>query len=362
MATQLTCERCGRLLNRVTGRCPVCDQYGGAPPPPTKLPPEPESQPPMAAAPPARPVAPPVAPAPPPPVRPSPPPPSVPSHPAPLPAAAVPPTVSRKPVGAFGGARKGRRRLEVFGFENAVVLAKAGSGDDNVNRRAALTPGQLQALDPENELIDGDRVLAVDIWERWPGGQATIYLNDGGHRGFTWTKRAAKGVDPEDVFAAAFPGKVDLVHLSQTRRLVRIGGAVLLAIGLVVAAVVGIGILLKPSPPPPPPKAPPTTLSAAQQQVRAALGPACPGWRKFSGAQTRGVRPDQASLKSAAGAMAGPMHTAAGADSKLALTDQQVGYLVGLAGQSPDVVAKEPVARIFYAMDLVDTACTGAGA
>ena len=388
----LTCEHCGRLLNRATGECPVHGVVLGLDPEARELTPaeamkemsrlsQPQSETPSEAT--AEPDSEPepvkaetssaAAPASPKPARmqlaasaPA----IVASKPsangsspgaiyaAPhrgqLPAAAVPPAMVRMHVGALGGLRCRGKAVQLYAFQGAIVIARAKGG--HLKEREHLSPGQLVALDPANELFENDQVIAIDVWERWPGGMLTVTLAKGRRR-LSWRGKALAEADVETTLNRAFLGRVDQAPTQTARQIGRFGVPLAVVVGVIIAAVV-VGNLLK-SPPPRPPVAvaTPTTLSAQQQQLLDTLSPVCPAWKTFAAAQTRGLPPDRTAMKAAITPMGGPLNQAVTIDGTLTPAEQQAPYLLGWATKPVDEANREPVARLFDAIDIISATC-----
>jgi hypothetical protein len=183
-----------------------------------------------------------------------------------------------------------------------------------------------------------------------------------GRRRLSWRGKALAEADVETTLNRAFLGRVDQAPTQMARQVGRFGLPVAIAAAVLIAAVV-VGNLLK-NPPAPPPVAvvTPTTLSAQQQQLLDTLGPVCPAWKTFASAQTRGLPPDRAAMKAAVTPMGGPLNQAVTIDGTLTPAEQQAPYLLGWTTKPVDEANREPVARLFSAMDIITSTCTKARA
>ena len=362
----MICDRCGRLLNRATGRC-VCDDYGGNAPAPVA-----STHPLVEAAPPAVTVAPAPAPAatellpispaaafaaldlsdrPARPVR---------TEPVAPPPPAEPPAPRRAPgaaVGVLRGGRCGRSKADAVVYDGMLVVASRGAS-------AELLAPQLAAQDPGSRLLDAKVVDDVVVREDALSGKATIRLRNGEVVVLSWPGRKNRGASAETLLAHAFPGKVDQGSSDVVRRLVR--AMVALAVALVVGAGVwaGASVLLREDPPPPPPPPPAPTLSPAEQSARAELAQACPPWQAFAAAVPAGDRPDPTQLRPIVDGIRGRFDAAAdaGADPAYAAARDEVAYLQDYGRRTPDAAGQESVSRLAWAMRSVSSACAKAAA
>lgn len=371
----MICDRCGRLLNRATGRC-VCDDYGGVAPVPVATTHPPLNAPAPAAvvtvAAPPLPVAMPVA---------LPPPPAPVAPPAPIsaaaacavldlserptrpvrteapapPAPAEPPSTPRAPgaaVGVLRGARVGRTKTDAVVYEGMLVLAGRGASAD-------LLAPQLAAQDPESRLLDANIVDDVAVREDALSGAATIRLRSGEVVALQWPARKNRGVSGENLLAHAFPGKVDQGPSEVARRAIRTMatlGAGILVIALLWA---GLSVVLRSDPPPPPPPAPPPTLPPAEQLARDELNAVCPPWLTLAAAVPAGERPDPTQLRPIVDGIRARFDNAAaaGAHPSYAVARDEVAYLQDYARRSPEAVGLESVSRVAWAMRSVTDAC-----
>lgn len=341
----MICERCGRLLNRATGRC-VCDDYEGEAPPPvvtTHAPPEadqPISRAGVMAAldlsdRPTRPVA-------------------APAEPV-VPAAPPPPV--RGPgeaVGVLRSVRWNRKRIDVVLYDKSILLASRGAPTN-------VAIGPLAAQDATSRIIDDALVDDVSVREDSLSGKATIHLRSGERLVLSWRARPNRGSSAEDLLASAFPGKVDQGSSEVTVRTVRAMAALGVVMLLLVAGWMGLSSLLAGDPPPPPPPAPPPTLAPAEQAARAELEAVCGAWTAFAGLIPPGERPDPAALRPVADAMKPRFDAAATALGDYAPARDEVAYLQDYARRPADAVARESSSRVAYAVRTVSAACTRAG-
>jgi hypothetical protein len=390
------CDRCGRLLNRATGRC-VCDDYGGVAPPPvaTTHPPVnaagsvpvpaagvatatapvavPVAEAPASAAPAAF-AASAVAPGPPAPAAPPPPisaaaayavldlsdrparpvrtPPPAPPKPVEPP---PPPRAPGAAVGVLRGARVGRTKTDAVVYEGTLVLARRGASAD-------LLAPQLAAQDPDSRVLDVKVVDDVAVREDALSGAATIRLRSGEVVVLRWPARKNRGVSGENLLAHAFPGTVDQGPSELTRRAIR--SMVALGAGILVLALlwVGFSVVLRSDPPPPPPAAPAPTLPPAEQLARDELNAACPPWQALAAAVPAGERPDPVQLRPIVDGLRPRFDNAVavGGHPSYAPARDEVAYLQDYARRSPEAVGLESVSRVAWAMRLVSEACTRA--
>lgn len=352
----VTCDRCGRLLNRATGRC-VCDDYGGVAPPPVAT-----THPPVNAAPPAT-----VAVAPAPisaaaayavldlsdrparPVRTEPPAPPVPVEPPP------PPRAPGASVGVVRGARVGRTKTDAVAYEGTLVLARRGASAD-------LLAPQLAAQDPDSRLLDAQVVDDVAVREDALSGAATIRLRTGEVVVLRWPTRKNRGVSGENLLAHAFPGKVDQGPSEVARRAIRTMAG--LGTGILVLALlwVGLSIVLRSDPPPPPPPAPAPTLPPAEQLARDELNAACPPWQALAAAVPVGERPDPVALRPVVDGLRPRFDNAVavGGHPSYTAARDEVAYLQDYARRPPEAVGLESVSRVAWAVRTVSEACARA--
>ena len=391
----MICERCGRLLNRATGKCVVCADHGGDAPPPVATrealagpdgPQDPRGPADPGAversvaatlrpvAPGPSPVAPPVAPpsvAPPaPPEQPismsaavaildlsdpadKPAKPARPASPPPPPAEPPPPPrLPGAPVGVVRAARHGRRKVDLVAYDGNLVIAKRGAPEN-------LTSSQLAAQDPSSRVLAAQSVDEAVVREDAVSGQVRIKVKAGDDIVIRWPGWKNRGVSAENLLAHAFPGKVDQGSPEIAKRTVRLMGGLGAAILVAVLAYLGLSALLKGDPPPPPPPAPTTTLPPAEQAARAALQPVCPGWQQFAGSVPTGERPDPTAMRPVIDAMRGPLVSAAdtGAHASYTTARDESAYLQDYARRPVDDVARESVSRVAFALRSVTAAC-----
>ena len=355
----MTCDRCGRLLNRATGRC-VCEDYGGAAPPPVAVthPPAGADAPdasaisvaaaePMSAA--AvmavldlsdRPVKA---------ERPKPPPPPAPVEPPP------PPRAPGAPVAVIRSAKAGRRKTDAVVYDGMLVLASRGAPEH-------LLAPQLAAQDAGSRRLDGDLVDDVVVREDAMGGKARIHLRSGEVVSLSWPGRKNRGASVENLLAHAFPGKVDQGSSELGARAVRAVAAVGAAILVLAGLFVGLSALLQGDPASEAPPAPPPTLAPAEQTARDELTAACPPWQAFAAAVPAGDRPDPAQLRPVVEGIRGRFEAAAatGADPSYAAARDEVIYLQDYAGRTAEAARMESISRVSWAMRTVSAACARA--
>lgn len=357
----MICDRCGRLLNRATGKC-VCEAYGGnAPAPVATTHPPPEAPRPMSAAAvfavldvsdrPAKPARP----SPPPPVAAPPPPP-----PPPAPAAPPPSRHAAAPLGTISRARVGRRRVDAVAFENGLVLAARPRGKKAAAARAGLSAGQLAGLEESNRLIPASAVEEVLVREDKVGGRASVQLTSGERVVLSWWGPHNRSVEAEHLLADTFPGRVDQDDPAVVKRVLKGVAALAVGVAAVVAVFAGASALLASDPPPPAPPAPPVTVAPAEQALRAELAPACGPWMAFAGAMAPGDRPNPAALRPVVDGLRGPFDAAAAASPDYAVARDEVVYLQDYARRPADATARESVSRVGYAVRQVSDACARA--
>lgn len=353
----MICDRCGRLLNRATGRC-VCEAYGGnAPAPVATTHPPPEAPRPVSAAAafavldvserpvrPARPAPPPPAPAPPP--------------PPPLPSSAPGPLGA--PVGTVSRVRMGRRRVDAVTYDNALVLAGRARGKKAAAARARLSAGQLAGLEESNRLIPGSAVDEVLVREDKVGGRACLKLTSGERVVLSWWGPHNRGVEAENLLADAFPGRVDQDDPAVVQRIFKAIAGLALVVAVMVAVVFAASSLLASEPPPPAPPAPPVTVPPAEQALRDQLGPACGPWMAFAEGVAAADRPNPAALRPVVDGLRGPFDAAAAASTDYTAARDEVVYLQDYARRPADAAARESVSRVGYAIRQVSQACAGA--
>ena len=265
---------------------------------------------------------------------------------------ARPPRAPGAPVGVVRGGRLGRRRVDLVAYDGNLVIAKRGAPDN-------LTSGQLAGQDPSSRILTAEAVEEAIVREDAVSGQVRITLRAGDDVVVRWPGWKNRGVLAENLFAHAFPGKVDQGSPEIAKRTVRVMVGLGVSILVAVAAYLGLSALLKGDPPPPPPPAPPTTIAPAEQAARTALQQACPAWQQFSGSVPTGERPNPTALRPVVDGMR-PWFVAAadaGADPFYATARDEVGYLQDYARRPVDDVARESVSRVSFAMRTVTTAC-----
>ncbi len=340
------CDRCGRLLNRATGRC-VCDDYeGDAPPPVSTTHPPPEAVQPLSKASvmsmldtgsrPPKPVDVPP-PAPPEVVLPPPPPPRTPGE----------------ALGVLRSVRLGRRRVDVVVYDTSIVLARRGSPRN-------LTASQLAAHDPSARMIEERVVVDLAVREDYVSSQVTVNLRDGEVLSFGWLGYKNRGFSAENLLAGAFSGKVDQAPSAITGRTVKamalLGAFILLGVG----ASMGLSRLLAEGPPPPPPPAPTTTIPPAEQAARAELGGVCGSWATFASGIRAGDRPDPIALRPVADGLKPRFDAAAALLPDYEAARNEVVYLQDYARRPPDAIARESSSRVGFALNTISSACTRA--
>lgn len=364
----MTCERCGRLLNRATGRC-VCDDYGGNAPAPVATTHPPAN---AAAAPAPAPAATLLAVVPAPadlrpistaaalaaldlsdrPTQPR-------REPVvePVPEPAPPPRPPGAAFGAIRAARSGRTKTDAIAYDGMLVLASPGACAD-------LPAPQLAAQDPASRLLDARVVDEVVVREDAISGKAVLRLRNGEQVVLTWPGRKNRGTPAETLLAHAFPGKVDQGSSEIVRRLVRPIAVVAVAVLVLAGVGAGASVLLRDDPPPPPPPPAAPVLSAAEQAARAELSQACPSWLAFAAGVPAGERPDPAQLRPVVDGIRGRFDVAAdaGADAAYAAARDEVAYLQEYGRRTPEAAGQESVSRLAWAMRAVSTACAKAAA
>ena len=264
-------------------------------------------------------------------------------------------------LAVIGAGRSRRRKVDVYVFEGALGIVKAGSADRR-NQAMHLTKGQVSALDPEAEFVDTNRVKEIDVAESPLGGQLTIVERDGSSRAITWSRRPNRGLDVERTLHEAFPGKVDIATPRFPPGLVRVLVLIVAAVVFLIALRVVLGLVFKEDEPPPPPPPTTTTLSPQQQQVQAEMGQACPAWRQLFGSLGPGARPDPAALRTVTAAMRPRIEAAVAIDPAYTAARDELAFLEALAGKPPEELARESAARIDFAADKVTAACDSARA
>lgn len=348
----MICDRCGRLLNRATGKC-VCEAYGGnAPAPVATTHPPPEAPRPVSAAAafaaldlsdrPARAVR---TPAP----ASSPPPPPPP-----------PPRPAGTSLGTIARARVGRRRLDVVAFDNAVVLAAPAKGKKALAARAALSAGQLAGLDASNRVIDAATVNEAFVRQDIVSGRSSIHMASGERLVLSWWGWQNRGVEAEELLAGAFPGRVDQASGGMVLRVAKAAVAAACGAAVVVGLLAGASVLLAKDPPPPAPPAPPLTIAPAEQALRDALAPACAPWTAFAATVSPGDRPDPVALRPVVDGLRGPLDAATAISADYTVARDEAAYLHDYARRPPDAAARESVSRVGYAMRQVSEACATA--
>ena len=281
---------------------------------------------------------------------------------APAPVAPPEPTGPRTTaLAVIGAGRVRRRKVDVYVFEGALGIVKAGSAD---RRRQAmhLTRGQVSALDPDAEFIDTNRVKEIDVAESPLGGQMTVVERDGSSRLISWSRRPNRGLDVERTLHEAFPGKVDIATPRLPPGLVRVLAVIVAVVVFLIALRVGLGFVFKEDEPPPPPPPTTTTLSPQEQQIQAEMAQACPAWRQLFGSLGPGARPDPAALRAVTASMRPRIEAAVAADAAYTPARDELAFLEALAGKPPEELARESAARIDFAADKVTAACDSAKA
>lgn len=349
----MICDRCGRLLNRATGRCPVCADAPDAPPPPpvAVTHPPPDAPRPISAAaalavlsPADRVNAKPVG-------TPRPQPAAMASEPSP-----APPTAPGAPLGIVRRVRIGRRLLDLAVYEGAAVLARRSRTD-----MSGLTVGQAAAAHPENRMIAAAEVDDIAVREDGLSGRARIRLRKGERLALSWWGRGNRGLAVENLLSHAFPGTVDQAPPQIPLRVAKAVAAVAGALAVFFVVMKAVAVLTPdPAPPPPPPAAAPVTLPPAEEAARTALAPACSTWRTFAPTVPVGERPAPAALRPVADAARGGFDAAAAASADYAPARDELAYLQAYAKRPAPEAAKESLARVRYAMDAVSAACARA--
>lgn len=385
-----TCERCGRLLNRVTGRC-VCETWEGEAPLPVATTAAPEAA--MAPAPAVARSAPsvlappaPLAPAPTA-ARPAPPAPTAPSAAvsAPAPAAARPappapralaPTApsagqSRLAAGPeteagmpegpgvavvtkLRGGGRGVRHLVIAPGGVALVRARKV----NAKNAARLSFAQLRTADPGAVVVADHQLLAADVWQCPVGGRLSLLRRNSSPIELRWTGRTNAEVDAEGELGAAFPGKVAQVAPDPSAWMGFLAPRALAMVAVVVLMVVGgtvLGRLLS-SPPAPAPQAPPTTLGSDEVAIRDALGEACPGWSALT-ALPRTAMPAQSDVRRAVDQVTPGFVEAARLDPEVGPAEAELAWLGRWSVLAPADAGRESLARVHFAIQQVADAC-----
>ena len=261
------------------------------------------------------------------------------------------------PVGVVRSGRMGRRKVDLVAYDGNVVIAKRGAPEN-------LTSGQLAAQDPSSRILTAEAVEEAIVREDAVSGQVRITLRAGDDVVVRWPGWKNRGVLAENLFAHAFPGKVDQGSPEIAKRTIRLMVGLGVTILLAVAAYLGLSTLLEGDPPPPPAPAPPTTIAPAEQAARTALQQGCPAWQQFSAGVRTGDRPDPTAMRPVVDGMR-PWFVAAadaGADPLYATARDEVGYLQEYARRPVEDVARESVSRVSFAMRTVTSACDRATA
>lgn len=342
------CDRCGRLLNRATGRC-ICDDYeGDAPPPVATTHPPPEAVQPMSKASvmamldtgtrPPQPGDPAAKPAP----------------VTPEPVEPPPPRLPGAPLGVLQSVRLGRRSLDVVVYDTSIVLARRGAPRN-------LTVGQLAAQDSSARVIDERSVVDVTVREDRISSQVTIHLRDGEVLSFSWLGFKNRGLSAENLLAGVFSGKVDQAPSAITQRTVKAMAALGVLILVGVGASFGVARLLEEGPPPPPPPAPTTTLPPAEQMARQELQGVCGSWTSFASGIRSGDRPDPAALRPVVDSLKPRFDAAAAAVDDYEAARNEIIYLQDYARRPPDAIARESSSRVGFAVTTISSACARAG-
>ena len=259
----------------------------------------------------------------------------------------------------------GRNKRDLVIYDGALVFAKAKGGRRRLDRLSPMTPGQVVGLHSDNVLVHAADVESVDVWERFPGGELVVTLQNGVEHRFAWLDRRDRKVDVAEALVDVLPGRVAVEppeRSVQIRRALKIAGAAVVGLLLLVALFTGIGKLLEGDPPPPPPPAPTTTVSPAQQTVRDTLGPACGPWRTVTANLAPGARPDPAALRPAVEGLRQPLDAAAAADPTLVPARDALAELLTYARGSAGDAALASAARLQFLRNQVDGACAAAGA
>lgn len=350
----MICDRCGRLLNRATGRC-ICEDYEGDAPPPVAtthppqeaLAPPPEPAQPLSKAsvmsmldPGTRPVRPPDEPLPPRPPEPVDPPP--------------PPRAPGEALGVLQSVRLGRRTVDVVVYDSSIVLARRGAPRN-------LTAGQLAAQNPSARTIDERAVVDVAVREDRLSSRVTMQLRDGEVLSFGWLGSKNRGRSAENLLAGVFPGKVDQAPSAITQRTVKAMAVLGVLILLGVGAWVGLSRVLEDGPPPPPPLPPATTIPPAEQAAREEIRGVCAAWTSFASGIRPGDRPDPLALRPVVDGLKPRFDAAAAAMPDFEAARNEVAYLQDYARRPPNAIARESSSRVGFAVATVSAACARAG-
>lgn len=345
----MICDRCGRLLNRATGRC-ICEDYeGDAPEPVATTHPPPDVVQPLSKAsvmsmldtgtrPPSSPDAPP----------------KPPSPMGPEPVEPPPPRVPGAPLGVLQSVRLGRRSVDVVVYDTSMVLARRGAPRN-------LTAGQLAAHDSSARLIEERAVVDVTVREDKVSSQVTVHLRDGEVVSFAWLGFRNRGLSAENLLAGVFPGKVDQAPSAIAQRAVKAMGALGVLLLLGVGVSIGLARLLEEGPPPPPPPPPTTTLPLVEQTARQELEGVCASWTSFASGIRAGDRPDPVALRPVVDGLKPRFDAAAVAVADYEAARNEVVYLQDYARRPPDAIARESSSRVGFALTTISSACTRAG-
>ncbi len=259
-------------------------------------------------------------------------------------------------MGVVRGARVGRRRTDVVVYDGLLVLASRGAPD-------SLPSGQLAAQDGDSRILDAASVVDVVVREDALSGKATIRQRNGNEIVVAWPGRKNRGFSAENLLAHAFPGTVDQGPDERVRRTARgmaLAGFVILVL---VAAWIGLSVLLEGDPPPPPPAAPPVTVAPAEQSARDELNAACPPWQLYAASVGPGDRPVPGEMRPIVDGIRGRFDAAAGVagvDPAYATARDELAYLQDYARRPPDAVQLESVSRVAFALRTVSAACARA--
>jgi hypothetical protein len=345
------CERCGRLLNRATGRC-VCEDN------------------PSLAVPPAAPTtatgtttavldpAPPEAAAPRPVTN------GQQSRPTPVkPEQQAPEPRSIGPIrGKVSGLRSGVRRYELFVHDDALAITRVSGVDPVfVGRVIGALAGPLglilgdaagRALSrrsrPEATVdpIPLDQVVAVTV-QRLPwGGRVRIGAGGAGGKSLRWSRRDVNGNELAGLLHSAVGRRFSLLPYGNGLRLGYRAAVALLLLGAFATVAMPIKMLVFPTPPPG------HDLPVA---AREGLSRACPAWRAspLEGPQltatAKAIRPDitkAAASSSELKALAPALDTVESFAPKVGANDAPLAE----------------AAKFGQAVDVIDAACTRIGA
>ncbi len=252
-------------------------------------------------------------------------------------------------------AKSNGAKVDLVIYEGCVVLASRGAPEN-------LTATQLVAQHSASRMIEDATVVDVVVREDALSGGATLALRNGDTLALTWPGRRNRGVSAENLFADAFPRKVDQGSSPVTARTVK-AMAVLGGLGLlVVAAWIGVSTLLAKDTPPPPPPAPAVTVPPAEQAARAELEGACGMWTSFAQGLAAGDRPDPARLRPLVDALKPRLDAATSAVAAYGPARDEAAYLQDYVRRPADAIARESSGRVTYAVSTISAACARAAA